>query len=223
VCPAQLQLAGMPPAPRCDPCPRHVPFTLRGRGGGPAETTIENNNATLWAFVKPQGTVLEWIRSVVATRLAASGQQWCDLFKRYNRHVFRWQSLAGILDVLLAVFDMWLGMLAVFVCSGTYNNMWHVVDMKLFTPGQPLQPNLLWVLEQMPGPFVVAADMTSKLSSAGYWASYNRVYNTTLFSVSNQTALVRAFGDHYSWADTARAQVGRAAVGGWVGGGWVCV
>lgn len=33
--------------------------------------------------------------------------------------------------------------------SGTYNNQYMIVDLKLFGPGQELQPNLLWVVEQV--------------------------------------------------------------------------
>eukprot|EP00731_Ephydatia_muelleri_P023279 Em0015g862a len=35
--------------------------------------------------------------------------------------------------------------------SGTYNNEWMVVDYKLFQKGKPLPPNVLWVLDQIPG------------------------------------------------------------------------
>ncbi|EIE22757.1 laminin A, partial [Coccomyxa subellipsoidea C-169] len=55
--------------------------------------------------------------------------------------------------------------------SGTYNNQYIIVDLKLFRPGQELQPNLLWVVEQIPG-LTVAEDQTEILSR-GYWPSYN--------------------------------------------------
>lgn len=48
-----------------------------------SETTIENNNATLWSLVTPK-SVLEWVRSMVATRLTSSGQQWTQTFQLYN-------------------------------------------------------------------------------------------------------------------------------------------
>ena len=48
------------------------------------ETTIGNNNPDLWKFVRPQGAVMEWLRNIVANRLAASGEQWAQVFSKYN-------------------------------------------------------------------------------------------------------------------------------------------
>merc|ERR1719277_1331062 len=35
--------------------------------------------------------------------------------------------------------------------SGTYANQYMVVDFNLFEPKSPIKPNLLWVIEEMPG------------------------------------------------------------------------
>ncbi|XP_047416542.1 putative phospholipase B-like 2 [Sciurus carolinensis] len=48
------------------------------------ETTIGNKNAALWKYVRPEGCVLEWIRNVVANRLALDGATWTDTFKQFN-------------------------------------------------------------------------------------------------------------------------------------------
>ncbi|CAL8262845.1 unnamed protein product [Boreogadus saida] len=48
------------------------------------ETTIGNSNPDLWKFVRPQGAVMEWLRNIVANRLAASGQQWAQVFSQHN-------------------------------------------------------------------------------------------------------------------------------------------
>lgn len=147
--------------------PTHLVFT---------ETTIENNNRTLWKYVVADQVVLEWTRAMLANRLARSGPEWTAWFSQHN--------------------------------SGTYNNMWHVLDYKLFTPGKPLPTHgLLTVLEQMPGPFVVVTDATSFLRNQSYWASYNRIFDSGLFEVTNQTALLIAYGDHFSWNLTARARI----------------
>jgi hypothetical protein len=157
------------------------------------ETTIINNNASLWAAVQPEGALLDWLRNMAANRLARSGAEWMCTFGRFN--------------------------------SGTYNNMFSVLDTKLFAPNSSatLAAGLLFVGEQMPGAWVFE-DRTSWLLSQpgaadgpgqGYWASYNRPSFPSIFALSNQSALVAAFGDHFSWGKTARANIfrrGQAAV-----------
>ncbi len=55
--------------------------------------------------------------------------------------------------------------------SGTYNNQYMLVDTKLFQAGSALQPNTLFVVEQIPG-LVVGSDVTDELER-GYWPSFN--------------------------------------------------
>ncbi|XP_063769352.1 putative phospholipase B-like 2 isoform X2 [Pseudophryne corroboree] len=48
------------------------------------ETTIGNSNPNLWKYIQPQNSVLEWLRNIVANRLATGGQEWVDIFKMFN-------------------------------------------------------------------------------------------------------------------------------------------
>ncbi|XP_048841676.1 putative phospholipase B-like 2 [Brienomyrus brachyistius] len=59
-------------------------FYILSSGLVTLETTIGNNNLALWKFVTPKGTVMEWLRNVVANRLAESGKEWADIFSKYN-------------------------------------------------------------------------------------------------------------------------------------------
>uniref|UniRef100_A0A8C0Y3W7 Phospholipase B-like n=1 Tax=Cyprinus carpio carpio TaxID=630221 RepID=A0A8C0Y3W7_CYPCA len=59
-------------------------FYLLSTGLVTLETTIGNSNAELWRFVRPRGAVMEWLRNIVANRLAQSGQAWTDIFSKYN-------------------------------------------------------------------------------------------------------------------------------------------
>lgn len=48
------------------------------------ETTIGNSNSALWKFVQPTGTVMEWLRNIVANRLATTAKEWAEIFRKYN-------------------------------------------------------------------------------------------------------------------------------------------
>ncbi|KAM7298757.1 putative phospholipase B-like 2 [Ixodes scapularis] len=91
--------------------------------------------------------------------------------------------------------------------SGTYNNQWMVLDYKLFDPtSKKLPKNLLWILEQMPG-YTMSKDVTSVLQKQGYWASYNSPYFQEIIDKSGFPALVKKYGDWYSYAKTPRALI----------------
>ena len=58
------------------------------------ETTIGNSNVTRAAeFIRPTGTVFDWIRNVVANRLAVDGASWSELFARYNSGTYNNQFM----------------------------------------------------------------------------------------------------------------------------------
>jgi len=97
--------------------------------------------------------------------------------------------------------------------SGTYNNQWMVVDTKLISlhPSPVLSANSLIVTEVLPG-IVHTEDMTWYLREHGYWISYNRPFFPKIFNLSGQPALVKKYGDHYSWEKTARAEIFRRLV-----------
>nr|XP_058895700.1 putative phospholipase B-like 2 isoform X3 [Kogia breviceps] len=59
-------------------------FYILGSGLVTLETTIGNRNSALWKYVQPEGCVLEWMRNVVANRLALDGDSWADIFRRFN-------------------------------------------------------------------------------------------------------------------------------------------
>jgi len=70
-------------------------FYVMDSGLAMLETTIGNNNATLYAlFVTPR-SVLEWVRNVVANRLAATGAEWAALFARHNSGTYNNENLVA--------------------------------------------------------------------------------------------------------------------------------
>ncbi|MGH0165024.1 UNVERIFIED_CONTAM: hypothetical protein FKN15_048196 [Acipenser sinensis] len=59
-------------------------FYILSSGLVTLETTIGNSNPALWKFVTPEGTVMEWLRNVIANRLAKTGKEWAGLFSKFN-------------------------------------------------------------------------------------------------------------------------------------------
>uniref|UniRef100_A0A3B3HSJ2 Phospholipase B-like n=1 Tax=Oryzias latipes TaxID=8090 RepID=A0A3B3HSJ2_ORYLA len=59
-------------------------FYILSSGLVTLETTIGNSNSTLWKFVQPTGTVMEWLRNIVANRLATTAKEWAEIFRKYN-------------------------------------------------------------------------------------------------------------------------------------------
>ncbi|XP_076007165.1 putative phospholipase B-like 2 [Genypterus blacodes] len=59
-------------------------FYIMSSGLVTLETTIGNSNPALWKFVQPTGAVMEWLRNIVANRLATTGKEWAEIFSKYN-------------------------------------------------------------------------------------------------------------------------------------------
>ena len=94
------------------------------------ETSITNINSELWKYVKPEDIVLQFIRNLVANRLAESGEEWSQIFKERNSGTYNDQFM--VID---------------------YNHF------KIGNKLKDLSNDLLWVLEQMPG-IVNSGDVT---------------------------------------------------------------
>jgi len=90
--------------------------------------------------------------------------------------------------------------------SGTYNNQWMVVDMKLFKKNSPLKSGLLWVVEQLPK-YVVRDDKTDVLRNQSYWPSYNVPYFPFIYNMSGSAAAAAKHGDWFSYNKTPRALI----------------
>ncbi|CAN7988693.1 unnamed protein product, partial [Ixodes pacificus] len=70
-------------------------FYLASSGLAITETSIENNNDSLWNLVRPDSAPLTWVRGMVATRLAVTGPQWVDYFGKLNSGTYnnQWMVL----------------------------------------------------------------------------------------------------------------------------------
>ena len=90
---------------------------------------------------------------------------------------------------------------------GTYQNQYMIIDMNLFTPGEPLKDNLLWVIEEVPS-LLVSGDQTERLRS-GYWPSYNRAFYDEIFDISGYPEAVAKHGVYYTYELAPRASIFR--------------
>ncbi|XP_054169360.1 putative phospholipase B-like 2 [Oppia nitens] len=141
------------------------------------ETSLTNINSNLWKYIKPEKIVLEFVRNLVANRLAESGKQWTEIFEQNNSGTYNDQFM--IVDYKQFIEGL---------------------------PTDQLSNDLLWVLEQMPT-FVKSTDVTDILRQKGYWASYNVPYFEEIFNLSGYNKLVELHGDYYSYNNTARALI----------------
>jgi len=142
------------------------------------ETTIGNSNRDLWQFVSPTGQVMEFVRSMVANRLAGTGKGWTDIFRKYNSGTYN---------------NQWMVVDYKKFAPGT-------------KALEKLQPGFLWILEQIPGT-IEAQDLTSLLKKQGYWPSYNIAYFPNIFNMSGGPESVKKYGNWFTYDKNPRAQI----------------
>ncbi len=97
------------------------------------ETSIANFNKSLWENIRSNAVVLEFVRIIIANRLAKSGKEWNDIFGLHNSGTYNNQYM--IVD---------------------YNKY------KTGTKLSKLEDELLWVLEQIPGLIRAEDDISSQ-------------------------------------------------------------
>ncbi|GFO04648.1 phospholipase b-like [Plakobranchus ocellatus] len=91
--------------------------------------------------------------------------------------------------------------------SGTYNNQYMVLDLRLAQVEKPLRENTLWVVEQIPG-MIESRDLTHVLRD-GYFASYNIPYFDNIYNISGYPRMALMFGHNFSYELAPRAKIFR--------------
>lgn len=97
-------------------------FYIIGTGLVVQETSITNINFELWKHIRPESIVLQFIRNLVANRLAMSGEEWTHIYEQHNSGTYNDQFM--VIDFK---------------------------QFRVGSQLDDLSDNLLWILEQMPG------------------------------------------------------------------------
>ncbi|CAH2044861.1 unnamed protein product, partial [Iphiclides podalirius] len=144
-----------------------------------AETTISNSNSTLFKLISPEGSVMEYIRGMVACRLASDGHQWTRIFREHNSGTYN---------------NQW------FIVD--YNKF----TPRTNTTRGAVKNGLLWVIEQLPG-FTESSDLTDQLVANTYFPAYNIPYFPAIFNMSGGNERVRIYGDWFGYGTNPRAKI----------------
>ncbi|XP_047994742.1 putative phospholipase B-like 2 [Leguminivora glycinivorella] len=154
-------------------------FYIISSGLVPAETTIGNGRRELFELIHPVGTILEFVRCMVANRLARDGREWVNIFSVRNSGTYNNQWY--IVD---------------------YNKF---KPAEFGWPGR-VSAGLLWVVEQLPGN-IEAADLTATLVETSFFASFNMAHFRRMFELGGGLERVRLYGDWFSPTAHPRARM----------------
>ena len=152
------------------------------------ETTIDNDNITLAAEFASEEVVLEWLRNILANRLATDGPTWASTFSRYASGTYT---------------NQWMVVDANAFTPGASPQPAHTLTVLEEMPGHVV------VTDRTP-------ELSGGSAwGGGAWASYNVVADPVLFALSGQQALVDEYGGaggpgaFFTWANTSRANIFR--------------
>ncbi|KAJ2944695.1 hypothetical protein O0L34_g4052 [Tuta absoluta] len=154
-------------------------FYIMGSGICSAETTIGNSNRSLFEYINPEGQILEFVRVMIANRLARNAAEWVQIFRKHNSGTYNNQWY--IVD---------------------YNKFRPASGHRPAV----INPGLLWVVEQLPG-YTEAADLTKELVRTTYFPSYNIPYFPRVFNLSGGNERVAAFGEWFTYTGNPRHKI----------------
>jgi len=121
-------------------------FYMMSSGLAVIETTVNLMDDSLLEKICAKNGVASWVRSMVANRIATTGEEWADTYSRLNSGTYNCQWMIADYNLL-----------------------------KKAKSGGDLVPGTFWVVETVPG-FSHKADMTEELQRRSYWPSANRPY-----------------------------------------------
>lgn len=155
------------------------------------ETTIDNDNKTLAREYASEKVVLEWLRNILANRLATSGPSWGAVFSRYASGTYTnsWMVLDSNLFT---------------PSSPPSPNFLTVIEE---------MPGNIRVHDRTSA--LTGGGEDSSFWGKGIWASYNVPSDPFLFNISGQQKLVEEYGGvtgagaFFSFLNTSRANIFR--------------
>jgi hypothetical protein len=159
------------------------------------ETTIDNDNKTLAKEFKSTTVVLEWLRNVLANRLATDGPSWAALFSRYASGTYT---------------NSWM-----IVDSNLFQPGQPPPANTLTVLEEMPGPGNIAVMDRTPVLRGEAGSWPASPWGAGTWASYNVVSDERLFVLSGQEQLVEEYGGaegpgaFFTLLNTSRANIFR--------------
>lgn len=150
-------------------------FYMLSSGMVSQETTIGNSNPDLWKYVVERGIVLEWMRSIVANRLARTTVEWAYYFSKHNSGTYNneWMILdykqftpdEPILPGTLLILEQIPGII-------------EVADMSVY-----LQENTYWASYNLPYfPYIFnMSGARANYEKFGSWFSYEGAPRAQMF------------------------------------------